>query len=115
LNPEAGYLLTAPYSQYGRILYGDSIQSLRALDHPIDLFINDSDHSADYEYREYKTIEAKLSPRALILGDNAEATDRLARFSSETGRSFLFFAEQPKDHWFPGAGIGISFVPPARG
>jgi predicted O-methyltransferase YrrM len=109
INPEAGRLLTGKYREIGKILYGDSIVSLEALNESIDLFINDSDHSADYEFREYQTVAAKLSPNALIFGDNAHVTDRLAVFSREKGRHFLFFREEPKDHWYPGGGIGISF------
>jgi len=110
INPEAGYLLTGKYSTVGKIIYGDSIKSLTEFDGPIDLFINDSDHSTDYEYREYLTIRNKLSKDAIILGDNSHGSNKLSLFSSETGRDFLFFHEQPLDHWFPGAGIGISFV-----
>lgn len=110
INPRAGWLLKAPYDQVGRILYGDSIKSLKALGEKIDLFINDSDHSAEYEYNEYRAVRDSLSPSAIILGDNAHATGKLAQFSREQGRRFLFFGEVPKDHWYPGAGIGISFV-----
>jgi hypothetical protein len=45
------------------ILYGDSIESLAKLDESIDLFINDSDHSAEYEAREYITVGPRLSER----------------------------------------------------
>jgi hypothetical protein len=24
-------------------------------------------------------------------------------------RNFLFFKEEPEEHWYPGAGIGIAF------
>jgi len=109
INPAAGYLLGGKYRETGEILYGDSIESLKKLDARVDLFINDSDHSADYEYREYNTVVSKLAPGAIILGDNSHATDALARFASERGRKFLFFRESPKAHWYPGAGIGISF------
>jgi cephalosporin hydroxylase len=109
LNPEAGKLLSGPYREYGEILYGDSLASLQMLDRQIDVFINDSDHSAAYEYAEYKAIEAKLSPGAIVLSDNSHVTDELSRFSRETGRRFIFFAERPLDHWYPGGGIGISF------
>jgi predicted O-methyltransferase YrrM len=111
INPEAGWLLRPPYSAVGRIVYGDSIETLKRLETPIDLFINDSDHSAEYEYREYQTIANRLSPGAVILGDNSHATDSLCRFSVERGRRFLFFHEQPRAHWYPGGGIGISFAP----
>jgi hypothetical protein len=110
INPEAGQLLTGKYRQYGEIMYGDSISSLRQFNKKIDIFINDSDHSADYEYREYQEIKSKLNENALILGDNSHVTDKLSRFSQETNRKFLFFAEKPANHWYPGAGIGISFT-----
>jgi predicted O-methyltransferase YrrM len=109
LNPDAGWILSGQFKQMGTVLYGDSIQSLQNLHENIDLFINDSDHSADYEYREYQTVAPKLSPQAVILGDNSHVSDRLALYSTENNRNFLFFKEEPLGHWYPGAGIGISF------
>lgn len=109
INPEAGYLMTGIYKSVGSILYGDSINSLRNFKDPIDLFINDSDHSATYEYNEYLTIKPFLTEKAIILGDNSHATDKLGVFSREHGRNYLFFSEKPKNHWYSGGGIGISF------
>jgi predicted O-methyltransferase YrrM len=109
INPRAGLLLRPPYSHFGSISYGDSIESLKKIQKPIDIFINDSDHSAEYEYREYLTIADKLSPTAVVLGDNSHLTDALLRFSRERDREFVFFKEEPLDHWYPGGGIGISF------
>jgi len=109
INPQAGYLLHGRYAEVGEILYGDSIQSLAQLDATVDLFINDSDHSAEYEGREYATIEGKLSAQALVLGDNSHITDELLKFANRTGRSFTFFKEEPVRHWYPGAGIGMAF------
>ena len=109
INPRAGALFGAPYNEQGEILFGDSIESLKKLTQPIDLFINDSDHSSEYEEAEYEVISDKLSGQAIILGDNCHVTDRLLKFSKCRGRAFLFFAERPKDHWYPGGGIGASF------
>jgi predicted O-methyltransferase YrrM len=109
VNPDAGYLLRGAYEEYGEILYGDSVEQLKELDLEIDMFINDSDHSADYEAAEYRAIKQKLSPKAILLGDNAHVTDKLLEFAGDTGRDFLFFAEKPAGHWYPGAGIGIAF------
>jgi predicted O-methyltransferase YrrM len=109
IDRRAGVLWTEPYRSTGEILYGDSIESLTALDATIDLFINDSDHSAQYEGREYRTVEPKLSEHAVIIGDNAHVTDELLRFSRSAARHFLFFREEPADHWYLGAGIGLSF------
>jgi len=109
INPLAGWLLSAPYASVGQLLIGDSIASLLAFAERVDLFINDSDHSAEYEGEEYEAIAPKLSDGAIVLGDNAHLTDKLAAFSRKTGRRFIMFHEKPKDHWYPGAGIGISF------
>lgn len=109
INPDAGYLLGGEYKKHGEILYGDSIKSLSGFTEKIDLFINDSDHSADYEFREYLTIIDKITDKSIILGDNSHSTDKLVVFSNETQRDFLYFHEEPLDHWYPGGGIGISF------
>jgi hypothetical protein len=109
INPEAGWLLCGAYAEFGSLLYGDSLQSLCGMDGPIDLFINDSDHSSDYERREYDLIQGKLSEHAVILGDNAHCNTELHDFSAQHGRAFLYWPEWPIDHWYPGCGIGFSF------
>ena len=109
ISPVAGYLLKPPYSDYGTILYGDAIQSLARLDRNIDLFINDSDHSLEYEMKEFETIAKKLSGKAVIVSDNAHFSDRLMLFALKTARAFLYFQEQPAEHWYGGAGIGAAY------
>lgn len=106
---EAGKLFLQKYKKIGKILYGDSIGTLKKFNLKIDLFINDSDHSADYEYLEYNTILNKISKKCIILGDNCHVTNKLWLFSEEQKRKFLYFHEEPLNHWYPGAGIGISF------
>ncbi|ANE82191.1 hypothetical protein A7U43_25655 [Mycobacterium adipatum] len=110
IDPDAGYLLSGKYAEFGQVLYGDSIETLTALDLTVDVFVNDSDHSAEYEAAEYEVVAQKLSGRAVILGDNCHVTDKLLEFSLKRGRHFLYFGERPADHWYPGGGIGISFV-----
>ena len=108
INRSAGQLFSGPYKKVGKILYGDSLQTLSEFKKQIDLFINDSDHSSEYEHREYLQIQKNLGPRSIILGDNAHVSDSLIRFSRENSRKFYFFKEEPSDHWYPGAGIGVS-------
>jgi hypothetical protein len=111
INENAAKLfISSGYATVGQVVFGDSIETLAMLDEKIDLFINDSDHSPEYEYQEYLTIKSKLSPASVIIGDNSHVSDALSRYSFESGRKFLFFAEKPHGHWYPGAGIGISFV-----
>jgi predicted O-methyltransferase YrrM len=109
LNPSAGRLLTGPYADVGEMIYGDSIERLTTFPHMIDLFINDSDHNEDFEEREYIAMTPHLSPGATVLSDNSHSTDALGRFARARGMGFLFFREQPKNHWYFGAGIGAAF------
>ncbi|GAB3960900.1 class I SAM-dependent methyltransferase [Spirosoma harenae] len=106
----AGYLLDGPYKEVGEVLYGDSLESLRAFKQPIDLFINDSDHSDRYEHDEYQVVLPKLSPKGVILSDNAHLTSAIAKLSLDAGRKYIFYPEVSKDHWYPGAGIGFSYT-----
>ncbi len=109
LNPESGYLLGGQYANFGEVVVGDAVESLRKFEKNIDCFINDSDHSATYERAEYETICDKLSSKAILIGDNAHCSEELRNFALKTNRNFLFFREEPKDHWYPGAGIGVAF------
>lgn len=108
IDQKAGVVFSPPYSHTGEILYGDSIESLRQLNTPIDLFINDSDHDKYYEYNEYRVIKEKLAPGAVILSDNAHVSDSLSKFSREFSRKYFYMHEFPRGHWYPGAGIGVS-------
>jgi hypothetical protein len=110
IDPRAGFLLSGRYKDAGEVLIGDSIESLTALQCGIDLFINDSDHSAEYEGREYEVVAQKLSSRAVVLGDNAHVTDKLLEFAHRTGRRFLYFREDTGGFWFPGSGIGAAYT-----
>jgi predicted O-methyltransferase YrrM len=112
IDLQAGYFLKGEYAKFGRVLFGDSLQSLAGLSN-IDVFINDSDHSAEYEAAEYEMIRDKLAPGAILLGDNAHVTSKLAEFSLRNGRRFIFLAEEPADHWYRGGGIGVSVPPKA--
>jgi predicted O-methyltransferase YrrM len=109
INPNAGYLLAPPYNKFGEIVYGDSLKSIAKMTHPIDFFIHDSDHSANHEWNELQAIKSKLSPHALVLSDTSDITSKLLEFAQQTGREFLYFAEKPKNHWWPGDGIGVAF------
>jgi predicted O-methyltransferase YrrM len=110
INPEAGFLLNGTYASVGTIVLGDSAKTIPTLPTPIDIFINDSDHSASHEELEYQLIQGMLSSDSIIIGDNAHCNDRLLRFSKKTGRNFAFWSEKPEDHWYPGGGIGLSYT-----
>lgn len=109
IDRSSGFLFSEPYSSVGEIRFGDSITTLSGIRDTVDIFINDSDHSEEYEAREYEEIKKKLADNSIILGDNSHVTGCLREFSEKNNRSYLFFKELPKGHWYPGGGIGVSF------
>lgn len=110
INPKAGFLVPEQLKPFVSFKFGDAITTLQNWEAgPVDLFINDSDHCPHYEYNEYQTMQKYLSSQAIILGDNAHATDSLYRFAKETNRKFVFFQERPQHHFHPGAGIGVAY------
>ena len=109
INPAAGYLLAPPYDEFGEIAFGDSLESLAKITDDIDVFVNDSDHSEDYEAAEYACVAPRLSEGAVVIGDNAHTTSKLVDFAEESGRQFLYWQEKPAGHWYPGGGIGFAF------
>lgn len=110
INPAAGYLAAAePWSAVVDLVLGDSVDSLRSLTTPVDLFLHDSDHSVAHEQAELAAVEPNLAPGALLLTDNVTSTNVLAGYAERTGRRFLAFTERPARHWFPGDGIGAAW------
>ena len=79
----------------------------------VDMFLHDSLHTYDYETRELAAVEPNLRADAIILSDNAHESSALSDWAERSGRHYLFFKEQPLDHWWPGDGIGAAWS--ARG
>lgn len=74
----------------------------------IDLMIHDSDHSYDHELFEFQTVGPYLADRGVLLTDNGHATTTLRDYSQDNSRTYSFWRERPRDHPYPGAGIGLS-------
>ena len=106
VNPDSGYLIGGVYGDVVDWVIGDSVSELSQLA-PVDLFLHDSLHTYAHETAEYAA--APLAEGSLVLSDNAHATNALAQWAEGTGRRFLFFGERPRDHWYPGSGIGAAW------
>lgn len=109
--PECGHLLAEPYKSFCRVWIGDSVETLKKFKEPVDIFLHDSDHRPEYEWAEFLAITSCLHPSSLVLSDNSQQTSKLFEFAQTQGKSFLYFQDAPKDHWWPGDGIGAAFVP----
>jgi len=107
MEPSSGLLIGAEYVGVIERVINDSLLAISKIDQ-IDLFIHDSDHSAEHESREFEILRSRLTADAIVLSDNSHATTELANWSLQNGRRFMYFAEEPLKHWYPGAGIGVS-------
>src|SRR5260370_40918594 len=93
---------------------GNSIGVLGAL-RDVDVFLHDSLHTYDYETRELTAVEPNLHADAVILSDNAHESSALSDWAERSGRHYLFFKEQPLDHWWRGDGIGAAWADRRQG
>jgi predicted O-methyltransferase YrrM len=107
INPASGYLITGDYATVTERIIGDGVATLATLS-DIDFFIHDSDHSSEYEAREFEAITTHLSKKGLVLSDNSHSSDSLPKWAEKNRRHFTFFDERPERHWYDGAGIGAS-------
>lgn len=108
IDPEAGYLIGGPYASVIDRRTGSSVELLAGI-RDVDIFLHDSLHTYDYETLELKAVEPNLSPGAIVLSDNAHDSAALSDWAERTGRHYLFFREDPIDHWWPGDGIGAAW------
>jgi len=107
IESQSGLLLGGIWARVIEHLVGDSLAVISRLG-AIDLFIHDSDHSPEHELREIEQVAPVLSATGIVLSDNSHVTSVLSEWSSRHNRQFSFFAEKPLNHWYSGAGIGVS-------
>jgi hypothetical protein len=112
-DPNAGWLVPKRLAGSFTVHHEDSLTALRALsqDQKVDVFIHDSDHRYEHEMAEYAIVEHVLSAGAVLISDNAHECSALRDFSAEHNRVFFFWKEMTKNHFYPGAGIGMSLPP----
>jgi glycosyltransferase involved in cell wall biosynthesis len=114
VDPASGWLIPDGLRDDLELTIAPSLEVLGGLPssgRQVDLFLHDSDHRADYESAEYAAVTPSLSPRAVVLSDNAHATSELAAFAARTGRRYAYWHERPLGHFYPGGGLGIAISP----
>lgn len=108
INQKAGWLIHEKYEDRASVIYGDAISNLEKFSKPINMFVEDSCHTLEFETKLYNTIEDKLTSDAVIIGDNCHCCPALEKFSRKTNRDFLFMHDEPI-HWQIPAGVGIAW------
>ena len=112
IDDRSGELILPPYDAVIDHVVGDSLDFLAgpvARRQPIDLFITDTGFTAERERAELEAVEPLLAPGAVVLATKAYCWPELQHWADEQGRGFLYFGEKPREHWYPGVGIGASF------
>jgi len=112
IDPDAGHLITQPWASVIDSRTGSSVEVLPTL-HDVGVFLHDSVITYDFETAELATVEPNLLPGAIVMSDNARSSpgvSALSDWAERTGRHYLYFKEQPRDHWWPGDGIGAAWA-----
>ena len=89
VNADSGYLIAGPYAGVIERRAADSLSVLPGLE-AAELFLHDSWHTYDHEAAEYGA--ECLASQALVLSDNAHATETLVDWAMKSHRSFSYFA-----------------------
>jgi len=110
IDTSSGWLVPSRLRPHFDLVVEDSVGYLERgfVDQGIDLFLHDSLHTYEHETREYRAALHVLAPGGVLLSDDAHSTDALKDFSKQAGRNFHFWRERPINHFYPGAGIGMS-------
>lgn len=109
IDADSGYLIVEPWASVIDKRVGNSVAELAKL-RDVDMFLHDSLHTYEYESKELAAVEPNLSANAIVLSDNAHDSAALSHWAERTGRHYLFFKEQPVNHWWPGDGIGVAWT-----
>jgi hypothetical protein len=117
MDDRSGELILPPYDKVIEHVVSDSLDFLMSpvvRRRPIDLLFVDTAYSPEHERAELATATPLLSPGAVVLATKTYCWTELSRWAEEQQREFLHFSEKPRDHWYPGVGIGASFPALAR-
>lgn len=92
-------------------IVGESTSGIDSSRSPIDLLILDSDHDPKYEAKELEVLGPLLSPNGIVISDNCHVSSALRDYSQVHSRPFMIWREEPINHWYPGASLGLSLPP----
>lgn len=112
VDPAAGWLVDHRLRSGWEPIYESTFTALpRALDgEEVGMIVHDSDHTYECELFEFETAVAHAAPRLALVSDNSHATSALRDVCESLGIDYRFFREQPRDHFYPGGGIGFGLL-----
>jgi methyltransferase family protein len=111
-NPHTGWLVSEPLGTRWRPVYA---ATSAALEHELEgqqvgMIVHDSEHTYECEHFELTTAVAHAAPTIALVSDNAHGSTALDDVATSLGIDYHFFRERPRDHFYPGAGIGFALL-----
>jgi hypothetical protein len=112
IDPGAGWLVAPHLRGRWQPIFASTFDALEpALDGlEVGVMIHDSDHTYDCERFEFETAAAHAAPVVALISDNAHGDTALPDVAKSLGVEYRLFLERPKNHFYPGAGLGLSIL-----
>jgi hypothetical protein len=109
MDPSSGWLVDESLQPYVERHIGDARETLPAAlaDGRVGVFVHDSLHTYDHERFELETALARRDDEIVLISDNSHESTALPDVCAASGLRYFFFREQPLDHFYPGAGMGL--------
>jgi predicted O-methyltransferase YrrM len=116
INPDAGWLIPSDLRDRQELRVGNALDLLvPALEgRKVDLFIHDSDHRYAHETAEFEAVLEVARQGAVLISDNAHAGTAFRDFCERHRLPFHLFMELPVNHFYAGAGIGLTLIESVR-
>jgi hypothetical protein len=109
IDPASGWLVPHNLRDRYALVLGDLRETLphTLAGHRVGVFVHDSLHTYEHERFELELALGSAADRIALVSDNAHATTALADVCREHGLDYGLFRERPRDHFYPGAGLGL--------
>ena len=113
VRPDVGWLIPEELRSRHELVIADSVLALpgAVADRQVDLYLHDSLHTYEHESAELESVLALASPGAILMSDNARSGPAMGDFCRRHRLPFALFLDVSVDHFYPGAGIGITRLP----
>jgi predicted O-methyltransferase YrrM len=113
VREDVGWIIPPELRSRHELHIGDALalMTLALGDRPVDLFIHDSDHRYEHESAEFEVVRPLARPGAVLITDNAHGGTAFRDFCDRHGLPCHVFREKPKEHFYPGAAMGVTRTP----
>lgn len=110
IREDVGWVIPRELRSRHDLRIGDAVALMPAAlsGRPIDMFIHDSDHRYEHETAEFEVVHPLAGPKAVLITDNAHGGTAFKDFCDRHGLPYHIFREKPKEHFYPGAAMGVT-------